>query len=279
MSGATEGRASADEAAGAQTRLVRVDHVGGGVVHLVLDRPRTRNALSPSLIAQLREALAGLAADSRARVIVLKGAGPDFCAGADLEWMRQVSAMDPRQIARDSEPLQQLYRELDALPLPVIGVAHGNTMAGGLGLLAACDVVVAHRAARFGVTEVRLGLIPALLAPFLMRKIGLSTLRYLAVTATTVDAVYMAGKGLVHSLADDEAGLDQAVDQLVRAVRRASPQAIAMCKAMLREISLVPLDAALPAALDWVAASRQAECARDGIDAFLNRRQPPWHQD
>lgn len=261
---------------GASGPLVRVEHVDRGIVHLVLDRPKARNALSPLLIGQLRAALATLTTDAHVRAVVLRGDGLDFCAGADLDWMRQISAMAPEQIALDSQPLQKLYLELDTLRFPVIGIAHGNTMAGGLGLLAACDVVIADGAAKFGVTEVKLGLIPALLAPFLMRKIGASMLRYLAVTGRVVDAHFMSRAGLVHFVGSDESEVNRELIRLIESLHRASPQAIGMCKAMLRGVASTSLDEALPSALDWVAQSRRAECAREGIDAFLNRCAPPW---
>lgn len=247
-----------------------------GVVQFILNRPAARNAIDPDLIAQARDALRQVREDPSVRAVVLQGAGKDFCAGADLEWMRNVSGMTPEKVAQDSRPLQALYQELHSLPVPLIGVAHGNTMAGGLGMLAACDCVVATRDARFAVSEVRLGLIPAILAPFLARKIGPSMLRYLATTGAVADAPAMAGAGLVHRIGGTAEETGRIVEDVVGAVLRAAPEAIRMCKAMLEDLHLERLDAALPAALEWVADSRRAACAREGISAFLEKRPPAW---
>lgn len=258
---------------------VLVERDARGIAQLLLNRPQARNALDPELIGQARSALEALRADPSVRAIVLRGKGHDFCAGADLAWMREVSGMTAEAVARDSLPLQALYRELDAMPVPVIGVVHGNAMAGGLGLLAACDCVVAAGSARFAVSEVRLGLIPALLAPFLIRKVGPSTLRYLATTGLVVDAAAMQSAGLVHRIGRDADEVEALVAEVVEALLRSAPEAIGMCKAMLRDLNLAPLDVALPAALDWVAASRRAACAREGLAAFLERRPPGWARD
>jgi len=250
-----------------------------GVIQCILNRPAARNAIDPDLIAQARDALRQVREDPSARVVVLRGAGKDFCAGADLEWMRRVSGMTPEKVAEDSRPLQALYQELSSLPVPLIGIAHGNTMAGGLGLLAACDCVVATQNARFAVSEVRLGLIPAILAPVLVRKIGPSMLRYLATTGAVVDAPAMAGAGLIHHIGGTEEETRRIAEDVVGAVLRSAPEAIRMCKEMLEDLHLERLDAALPAALKWVADSRRAACAREGISAFLEKRPPAWRTE
>lgn len=251
----------------------REDH---GVVWLTLNRPAINNAIDPELIQQMRCALEHIRRDGGVRVVVLQGAGKNFCAGADLAWMREVSQMDLQAAVQDSRPLQALYEEMHAMPVPLVGFAHGRTMAGGLGLLAACDCVVADGNARFAVSEVKLGLIPALLAPFLIQKIGASMLCYLALSGREVGAAEMKSAGLVHVLGEGEGAARAELDELIASLLRTSPDAVRMCKEMLRGLHLMPLKEALPNALEWVATSRGSACAQEGIAAFLQKRPPLW---
>jgi methylglutaconyl-CoA hydratase len=255
---------------------IRVERDARGVVQIFLCRAEVRNALNPYLIDQIRRALDVLNSEGDARILVLRGEGRDFCVGADLQWMRDMSVMKSAQIVEESRPLQLLFHEIEQFPLPVIGVAHGYSMAGGLGILAGCDAVIATADAHFCLSETRIGLIPALVAPFLVRKMGYSWFRFMAVTTEFVDAKTMHMAGIVHRIVKTD-DLDDELEKLIAKQLRVSPQAVSMLKKMLADINSDSSSADLhQKVLKWVAISRGEDCAVQGVAAFLEKRPPPW---
>ena len=244
-----------------------------GIAHLILDRADVGNALGPELVSSARSFLREVQETTGLRALVLRGNGKHFCCGADLEWMRSLQGLEPRRIAQESAPMLKLMQELDELPVPVIGVVQGHTVAGGMGLLASCDLVIAHRDAMFQIAETRLGLIPATIAPFLLRKIGYSNLRSLACTARCVDCSTMLGAGLLHRVTDD---LDAALQAALAEILQTAPEAVALCKRMLKEMAVAAGSDLTQTSLEWVAESRGLACAVEGVDAFLSKRNPGW---
>jgi methylglutaconyl-CoA hydratase len=256
------------------TRLaVAVDARGVAVV--TMDRPAVRNAFDAALIAELTEAARRLGEDEAVRVVVLTGAGPAFSAGGDMAWMGgMVGASEADNIA-DAERMDGMYRALFDLPKALVGRVNGHAIAGGTGLVAVCDVVVAVRAARFGLTEVRIGLAPAVVAPYVVRAIGPGHARALFVTGELIDADRAQRIGLVHEVVDDEAALDAAVEGVVGRCLLAGPQAVAVAK-RTPELGLLPLDEATRVTPPLIAGLRVGAEGQEGMQAFLDRRPPAW---
>jgi methylglutaconyl-CoA hydratase len=259
--------------------------IDGGVLHLRLNRPALRNALEPELIAQLTEAFLHAATEAAVRVVVLGGQGSAFCAGADLNWMKAAAAYVPQQNQADAATLAALLRAIAECPKPTIARVQGPAFAGGLGLVAACDMAVATAAARFCLSETRLGLIPAMISPYVIRAIGERAAQRWFLTAEVFDAAEALRLGLVHQVApamggptDDEAALDAAVNALATHLLAAGPQALAETKRLIRDVANRPIDDALVAQTSSrIAAVRASDEGCEGIASFLEKRKPRWH--
>ncbi|MBI5366335.1 MAG: enoyl-CoA hydratase/isomerase family protein [Planctomycetes bacterium] len=245
----------------------------GPVLHLTLDRPEVRNAFNPALIAELTQACAGIAPEVRA--VVLAGAGPAFCAGADLDWMRASKGLSEAENARDAAAMAAMFRALDECPCPVIARVQGAALGGGAGLLACCDVVVAAEDATFGFTEVRLGILPAVISTFVLPAIGTRGARRFFLTGERFGAGAARDLGLVHEVAP-AAGLDARVDELVRAVLASGPQAVAVAKRLIRAVPTLARDAAIEHTVETIARVRVTAEAQEGLGAFLEKRKPGW---
>lgn len=256
------------------TLIVSVD--GEGVATLSLSRPDMRNALNPDMIGELTQALETLSGDSHVRVIVLRGEGAVFCAGADLNWLGDVSGQTKEEVGEDSRRLQRLFTILNRCPKLTIARVHGAAMAGGFGLVACCDVAIAEKSTRFSISEVKLGLVPGLISAFLLGKIGPGHLRYLSRTGALIGAQQALNIGLVHVIADGMEELDQRVNEHVRMGLQASPEAIASCYGLLADIGADPSIDLEAKALAWNVSVRTSPEAREGIEAFLRRRPPAW---
>jgi methylglutaconyl-CoA hydratase len=239
----------------------------GGVLRLTLARPDKRNALSPELIDALADAFAD-AGDARA--VVLRGEGPSFCAGADLEWMRASIDLRPEENVADARRLDALMSAVDGCPAPVVAGVQGHAIGGGCGLLACCDVVVAARDAQFGLGEVKLGLVPAVISPYVLARVGTGAARHLFVTGERFDGETALRIGLVHRLADD---LDAAVEAVVADFRAGGPEAVRLAKRLARG------GLTAEESLQILADLRAGGEAQEGIRAFLERRPPAWSSD
>jgi methylglutaconyl-CoA hydratase len=243
------------------------------VTWLTLDRPDVRNAFNAGLIAELAEAAAVLAADPP-RAVVIAGNGPSFSAGADLVWMRSAKDRSWADNLADARATAAMFRALDGLPCAVIGRVHGHALGGGVGLVAICDVVVAEAGTVFGFTEVRLGIAPAVISPFVVRKIGHSHARALFTTGERFDAARAERVGLVHVIVAAD-GLDGAVDAVVASVLSAGPGAITAAK-RLPELASAPLDEATETTAAVIADLRTSDEGQEGMAAFLEKRPPRW---
>jgi len=264
------------------TTSVRQDRVlvirdRSAVLELRLDRPAVRNAIDPAMIEALRQALDLVRSDASIRAVLLTASGPDFCAGADLRWMQALTTLPPEAAAEASRPLQDLLATLRDLPVPLLARLQGRVTAGGLGLAAVADFVVAEATAVFSISEARLGLVPALIAPFVVQKIGRSLFASMAMTGLAESAERLLHAGLVHRVARDADDAGEAIDAALRGVLLGSPHALRMAKTMLREWPERGADAeALERSLDWVRRSRAEPCAAEGVAAFLGKRPPTW---
>jgi methylglutaconyl-CoA hydratase len=248
----------------------------GGVARVWLDRPERRNAFDGDLIAGLRTTFGSLAEDVALRAVVLAGRGPAFCAGGDLEWMRASGRLPREQNVADAEGLAAMFAAVDACPVPVIARVQGAALGGGTGLACCCDIVLAREDALFGFTEVRLGLIPATIAPFALARIGRSQARALVLTGERFGAEHARAIGLVHEVHADDAALDAAVERVLAAILRGGPQALRAAKALLAELRDGDPASQAARAAGAIAERRASEEGREGIAAFLERREPNW---
>jgi methylglutaconyl-CoA hydratase len=249
------------------------------VVRIALDRPDVHNAFDAELIIALTERLLALA-DAPPRALVLTGEGRSFSAGADLAWMRSMAEADLTQNRADAQRLAGMFRALDALPFPVIARVQGAAFGGGVGLVACCDMAIAGERARFGLTEVRLGLIPATIAPFVLARIGRSHARRYFLTGERFDAEEAHRIGLVDAVVPDDA-LDAAVDERLEALLACGPVAVAECKALIRRVGEFDggtheLDAITA---EWIARIRVSDEGQAGLHAFFEKRRPDWTPD
>jgi methylglutaconyl-CoA hydratase len=256
----------------------------GVVARVVLARPERRNALDAATIAALGETFWSLADEpaSTLRVVVLGGEGRAFCAGADIAWMRAAMALPAEENLEDALGLADTLAAIDACPVPVVVRVQGAALGGGAGLCAVGDVVVAEAGAQFGFPEVRLGLVGATIAPFVVRRIGEGATRALFATGERIDAAEARRIGLVHHVADGEAALDATVDRVVADILAGGPEAVRSAKALAREVAAAAgggQEAMLRLGVrtaEVLAARRASAEAAEGLAAFEGRRSPAW---
>jgi methylglutaconyl-CoA hydratase len=244
-----------------------------------LARESVRNAFNETMIAELNAAFATLGADEGVRAIVLAARGPAFCAGADLQWMAKMADFTPEENRRDAAALAAMLQTIFACPKPTIARVHGDAVAGGVGLVAACDIAFAATGASFCLSEVRLGLIPATIGPYVVRAIGeRHALRYMT-TAERFDAAEALRIGLVHGIAPADQ-LDAHVDQVLASVLRASASAVAASKRLVRDLAGRPITQALiDDTAERISAARTSADGREGVRSFLDKRKPRWQAE
>ena len=249
------------------------------VARLRLDRPAVHNAFDADLVRDLEAALAAAGADPAVRVVVLEAAGPSFSAGADLNWMRAMAAADEAANRDDALALARLMRTLDELPKPTIARVHGAAFGGGVGLVACCDIAIGVAGARFGLTESRLGLLPAVISPYVVAAVGARQARRWFATAEQFDAAQALRMGLLHVVVADADALDVAVDRQLQLLRTAAPMASAGAKVLVRRVADGgPRDAMDQANAALIAGLRVSAEGQEGLSAFLDKRVPRWAQ-
>jgi methylglutaconyl-CoA hydratase len=260
--------------------LLRVARSGpGGVVaRVTLTRPEVRNAFNAELIGELHDAFAALAAEpaEALRAVVLAGEGPAFSAGADIAWQRAAMQLSLDENRADAARLQDMLTAIDTCPAPVVARVQGAALGGGMGLCAVADVVLAAADARFGFTEVKLGILPAIISPFVLARIGEGQSRALFVSGERFDAERALRIGLVHEVLADEAALDARVDAVVAELLSSGPTAVRAAKALIRERREMPAARFAAHALDVAARQRVSDEGQDGLGAFLDKRRPGW---
>jgi methylglutaconyl-CoA hydratase len=253
---------------------VLIEH-DGPVLRITLNRPEVRNAFDEDVIHSLTSAATAAAEDASVRVVVLAGKGKTFCSGADIGWMAKAIAYSRQENLTDAEDMARMMERLDTLPMPVVGRIQGSALGGGVGLAAVCDIVVAADDAVFALSEVKLGILPAVVGPYVMRKIGVSAARELFLTGVRFDAVRARQIGLVHEIVPADA-LDAAVARRVADVLAASPAGIARAKALIREIAGAHPDDVIGVTTNAIASQRVSEEGQEGLRAFLEKRKPSW---
>src|SRR4051794_12702548 len=248
--------------------------IAGPVVRVTLNRPEVRNAFDEALIAELTT-WAESVTTSTARVAVLAGAGRVFCAGADLTWVSEMGHYTHEENVRDARAMARMFEALDALPIPLIGRVHGAALGGGVGLAAVCDIVIAAEDAAFAFTEVKLGILPAVISPYALAKIGRSAARELFLTGARFPAARAKEIGLVHAVVP-AADLDAAVSRYVQEFLSGAPEAIAAAKQLIPDVWVrSPADATAITA-EAIATRRVSPEGQEGLRAFLGKRPASW---
>ena len=249
----------------------------GPVGLVTLNRPERHNAFDDALIAELTAALRTLEADDGVRLVVLSGAGKSFSAGADLHWMKRMAGFSKDENQRDAMQLGTLMNTLAQLRKPTIARVHGAAYGGGVGLVACCDVAVASNAATFSLSEVKLGLIPAVISPYVVSAIGERAARRYFLTGERFDAAEAWRLGLVHELASDDADLDEKVGAIVDAMIACGPVAQREAKELVRAVAARPVTGeVIQDTAERIARIRSSPEGREGVGAFLEKRRPAW---
>jgi methylglutaconyl-CoA hydratase len=262
---------------------LRVERSGpdGVVARVSLARPEVRNAFNAELIASLAQAFEELSTEppDRLRVVVLAGEGRSFSAGADIAWQKAALALDLEANRADAGRLHDMMAIVDRCPVPVVARVHGAALGGGMGLCAVSDVVLATAGTRFGFTETKLGILPAVIAPFVVAKIGESQARALFPTGERFGPERAQAIGLVHEVLADEAALDARVEAVVAELLSAGPTAAREAKAVIRALRGLDADAARGLVLEIAARQRVSTEGQEGLGAFLEKRSPSWVRD
>jgi methylglutaconyl-CoA hydratase len=247
----------------------------GGVLWISLNRPQVHNAMTPEMIQGLAIIFRALPRRDDIRVVVLTGKGRSFCAGADLAFMRAAADFSYEQNVADGEAIFDLMQAVDDCPKPVVGRINGAAIGGGVGLVSCCDIVVSSEKARFGLSEVRLGILPAVISPFVLAKIGEANGRELFLTGERFDAQHALRIGLVHHVAAHDQ-LDAQVDERVQQLLQAAPGAQAAAKELIRFVGKKPKHETRDYTANLIARRRASDEGREGMSAFLEKRKPTW---
>jgi methylglutaconyl-CoA hydratase len=262
--------------------LLTVERTGrrGVIARVTLNRPEVHNAFNADLIGALRSTFRGFADEpaEQLRAVVLAGNGPSFCAGADVTWMRASLGLSKEQNEQDAMVMAEMFDAIDRCPAPVIARVQGAALGGGMGLCAVSDLVLAETGARFGFTEVRLGILPAVISPFVISKIGETHARALFPSGKRFDAMRALRIGLVHEVFEGEGALDAAVDSAVDDLLAAGPTAVRAAKAIVREVRGLPHESTRWHTARRIATQRTSPEGQEGLRAFLEKREPGWKE-
>ncbi|RMX00770.1 enoyl-CoA hydratase/isomerase family protein [Allofranklinella schreckenbergeri] len=251
----------------------------GHIATVTLNRPDVRNAFNDEVIAELTQAFGELGQRADVRAIVLAAEGKAFCAGADLNWMRRMADYTREENLADAGKLAEMLRVIYECPKPTIARVQGDVYAGGMGLVAACDMAVAVEGAGFCLSEVKLGLIPATISPYVIRAMGPRAAHRYFLTAERFDAQEALRTGFIHAIVPDAAALDAKVAELCAALSSASPNAVRECKKLVQDVAERPIDAALIAqTVQGIADIRASAEGKEGVQSFLQKRKPQWLQ-
>lgn len=250
--------------------------VENGIARVTLNRPEVHNALDDALISGLLASLEKIAADGAARLVILTGQGASFCAGGDLAWMRRTADYTYEQNLADAMTLARLLHTLHMMPQPTLALVNGPAYGGGVGLVACCDIAIAADTAKFSLSEVRLGLIPATISPYVVRKIGEARARRYFLTAEVFEAADAESLGLVHEVVP-AAGLEEAAAWFIKRLREGGPHAQAAAKQLIARVAGAPIDEELMEdTARRIADARASAEGKEGTEAFLAKRAPSW---
>jgi methylglutaconyl-CoA hydratase len=253
---------------------IKID-MDGPVARVSFCRPEIHNAFNDTLIYEMTDLFTSLKEDGDLRVIVLTGEGKSFSAGADLNWMRRVKDYSYEKNLEESLALARLFWLLYTMPLPIIGRINGAAIGGGTGFVSICDISIAGESARFSFSEVKIGVVPACIAPYVLRKIGEGKAREFFISGERLTAAEAYRIGLVNRCCPDDK-LDEEVDKLVKTLLSSGPNAIKMAKELVSNVPLMIPDQFTPYTAEMIAKLRKSDEGQEGMDAFLNKRKPNW---
>ncbi len=243
---------------------------------VTLARPELHNAFNDQMIAELAQAFQSLGENANIRAIILAAEGKSFCAGADLNWMKSMLAYSYDENIEDARKLAEMLRTIDECPKPVIGRIHGPAFGGGVGLASVCDLTVALESATFCLSEVKLGLLPAVISPFVLQKMPVAQARRYFITAERFSAAEAYRFGLVSAVESTVEAMDEQIQRWVGQFLQNGPEAVSLCKKLIREVSGVNKDAAITLATHRIAERRISEEGQEGMRAFLEKRPSQW---
>ncbi len=255
-----------------------ITEVTGSVLTIRLNRPQNHNALTPGMIEQLTAVFKKLPEQSEIRVVVLTGNGRSFCAGADLNYMRAAADYTFEQNVADGDAIFDLINAIDKCPQPVVGRINGAAIGGGIGLVSCCDIAIAVERAKFAFSEVRLGIVPAVISPFVIVKIGVGNSRELILTGERFDAAKAREIGLLQYVVADETELDKKVAERVEQLLLAAPGAQAVAKEIIRIVAYKPKSTVRDYTARQIAERRDSDEGREGMSSFLEKRKPAWQE-
>lgn len=255
---------------------VLLDTTREGVAVITLNRPELHNAFNPDVIEMLSDIFEDLRGADGVRAVMITGEGKSFSAGADLTWMRAAADYTRADNREDAGALADMLRRLNTLPQPTIALVHGPAIAGGMGLVAACDIAIATRQAVFGLSEVRLGIIPAVISPYVLEAIGPRAARRYFLTGERFDADEALRLGLVHMVVDDRNAMAAEAEKIVGAILDGAPGAIREAKELIEYVSFSPIEDVMDETARMIADRRSTSEAKEGLSAFLEKRKPSW---
>ena len=245
------------------------------VARVTFNRPEIHNAFNATVITEMQQVFNEIEKDDNIRVVVLTGAGKSFCAGADLNWMRSVVNQSFEQNLAESNALAELFNSMYSCKRPIIGRINGAAIGGGTGFVAVCDIAIAARSAVFSFSEVKIGVVPACIGPYVIKKIGEGKTRELFITGERMNAERAHEVGLVNRVVDDDQ-LDSEVDKLIKFILSSGPEAVAMAKRLIGEVPAMTPEQFKPYTAEMIARLRLSDEGQEGMDAFLNKRKPRW---
>ncbi len=259
--------------------MLEVNKSENGIVTITLNRPDLHNAFNEEMILGLISEFEKLSFDSSAKLVVLKGNGPSFCAGADLNWMKKTKSYTEEENLADSLKLSKLFQVINDCELAVIGVVHGSALGGGVGVVAACDHVIAADSVKFGLTEVRLGLVPAVISPYVIRKIGESNARSLFLSGRRFSADEALKFGLIHEICSGD-DLNKRAEETITEFLRAAPQAQKQAKKLIKIVTNTKFskEELNVKVCEIIAKVRTSSEGQEGMEALLNKRTPRWQK-
>lgn len=261
-----------------ETLLIERDE--RGVATITMNKPEKHNAFDDVLIGRIRDAFREVGADPAVRVVVLASRGPSFSAGADLNWMKRMAGYSRAENVEDAMGLGAMCEAIDKCPKPVIALVQGAAFGGGVGLVAACDIAIGTAHAKFMLSEVKLGLIPAVISPYVVRAMGARAARRYFLTAERIEATEAHRLGLLHEVVEDEVDLADARDRFLAMLLNNGPRAMAESKALVDAVADRTIDqSVIRDTAERIADTRASDEGREGVTAFLEKRKPTWVQD
>jgi len=245
------------------------------IARIFLNRPEVHNAFNDIMILELSDVFKRISEDERVRIVVLTGNGQSFCAGADLNWMKRVINFSYEENLKESLQLAELFYLMYTLPQPTIARVNGASIGGGAGLVAVCDIVIASEKAKFSLSEVKLGLVPACISPYVLRRVGERVARELFLTGERIDAQKALQFGMANQVVTEEK-LDESVNERIKQLLSSGPKALAMCKDLLQKVPGMKPEEFKRYTAEVIAKMRVSEEGQEGMNAFLEKRKPKW---